>query len=882
MVLLKKHFRSATCLIAVAMAAPSPAVDVLTFHNDGARTGQNLAEVILTTSNVNPNTFGKLFTISVDGKVDAQPLYVSAQVMPDGKPHNLLIVATENDTIYAHDADSGAVLWQVSLLKSGEIASDNRGCGQVVPTIGVTGTPVIDLNKGPNGTIYVVAMSKNQSGLYFQRLHALNLKTGVEEFGGPVDIQASYPGTGDNSAGGSVIFDPKQYKARPGLLIINDTVYIGWSSHCDIHPYTAWLMGYDENSLVQVSVLNLTPNGQGGSIWQAGAGPATDLQGNILFLMANGSFDTTVTPEGLPVGGDYGNAFMKVTPLTRGLAVTDFFTMHNTVSESGADEDLGSGGAMVLPDMVDSIGATRHLAVGAGKDGIIYIVDRDHMGKFNPSTDQNYESPAVLPGGVFSSPAYFNGSLYYGAAGAAIQAFSFSAAKLAGTPVSQSSHAFPFPGTTPSISANGASNGILWSAENTSTAVLHAYNASNLGQELYNSNTALNSRDHFGSGNKFITPTIANGKVYVGTTNGVGVFGVFPGNVTPAITSATTASAIVGIPFRYQIAAANGPTTFGTTALPAGLVFNAASGTIAGIPSSSGIASVTISASNSAGSGSAILSIMIASKPTSGDPSGLGKLGLVWTNDLTRQAVWWYMSGPGGNNENSWDWISQFGVPGWRISAIADFDGDGYADLFWINDSTRQSIVWYMGGPGGNIERSWEWISQAGVPGWSLVGAADFDRDGIPDLVWQNDSTRQVVVWYMSGAGTNGAHTWAWLSQNGVPGWTIKAIGDFNHDSAPDVIWQSDSARQYIVWYMAQNGTAELSWEWVSQSGVPGWSVAGAGDFNGDGNIDLLLVNDSTRQTIFWYLSAPGTIAQHTWDWVSQYGVPGWQPIVSH
>ena len=610
-------------LIAGFSTAPTFAVDVLTNHNDAARTGQNLSEVILTPSNVNPTTFGRLLTLSADGKVDAQPLYVSGQVMADNQPHNLLIVATENDSVYAFDADSGATLWHVSLLLSGETPSDDRGCSQVEPTIGVTGTPLIDLSSGPNGTIYAVAMSKNSSSTYFQRLHALNLKTGADQFGGPVVIQGTYPGTGDNSSAGNVIFDPKQYKARPGVLLVNGVVYIGWSSHCDDRPYTAWLMGYDESSLAQVTLLNFTPNGQEGSIWQAGAGPAADAQGNIYFLMANGTFDTTLTSAGFPASGDYGNAFMKVAPFPIGLSVTDFFTMDNTVSESNGDVDLGSGGAMLLPDMVDANGVMRHLAVGAGKDANIYLVDRDNMGKFSATADLNYQLVAGLGGGVWSSPAYFNGSLYYGASGDTIRAFSFSQAKLSTSPTSQSAHAFPYPGATPSISANAANNGIVWVTENTSPAVLHAYNAANLGTELYNSNTASGSRDHFGSGNKYITPTIANGKVYVGTTNGVGVFGILPCNAAPVVTSSLTATAVVGTPFRYQITATNGPTSFGTTTLPAGLVFNSASGVIAGVPTGAGTSNVTISAINSAGSGSANLSIAISNAVGPAPPTGL-------------------------------------------------------------------------------------------------------------------------------------------------------------------------------------------------------------------------------------------------------------------
>jgi len=376
------------CLLVLLASSAIPwagAQDVLTYHNDNARTGQNLNETILTTSNVNVNTFGKLFVLSVDGKVDAQPLYLSAVTLPDATVHNVLFVATENDSLYAFDADTGASLWHVSMLKSGEVPSDDRGCSQVTPEIGVTATPAIDRGSGPHGTIYVVAMSKDASSNYYQRLHALDVTTGAEEFSGPVDVSATYP-----SNGGTVTFDPKQYKERPGLLIMNGVVYTSWSSHCDINPYTAWVISYAEGTLAQTSVLDITPNGSEGSVWQSGTGPAADANGNIYFLTANGTFDTTLNAQGFPVSGDYGNAFMKLSTTSNHLAVADYFNMFNTVSESNADEDLGSGGALVLPDMIDSLGVTRHLAVGAGKDSNIYLVDRDNMGKFNSSTNNIY------------------------------------------------------------------------------------------------------------------------------------------------------------------------------------------------------------------------------------------------------------------------------------------------------------------------------------------------------------------------------------------------------------------------------------------------------------------------------------------------------------
>jgi outer membrane protein assembly factor BamB len=504
---------------------PPPTTSVVaTFHNDNARTGQNLSESTLTTANVNANSFGLLFVIPVDGKVDGQPLYLP-NLNISGATHNAIFIVTEHGSVYAFDADNGTPLWQVSTLGSGESTSDDHGCSQVTPEIGITATPVIDPSAGGHGTIYFIAMSKDASGNYHQRLHALDVTTGAEEFGGPKEIQATYPGTGDNSSGGKVIFDPGQQLERPGLLLLNGVIYTAWGSHCDIRPYTGWVIGYDESTLSQTSVLNVTPNGNEGAFWMSGAAPSADPIGNIYALDANGVFDTTVNAQGFPIEGDFGNAFLKISTTNKQLEVADYFEMSNQGSENSTDEDLGSGGALVLPDMTDGSGKTRHLSIGAGKDGHIYVVDRDAMGKFNPSANNIYQDiPAA--GAVFSMPAYFNSTVYYGPSGSDIKAFPINNAQLGSSPTSQTAHSFPYPGATPSISANGTSNAILWAAENSNPAVLHAYDATNLANELYNSNQASGGRDHFGAGNKFIVPTVINGKVYVGTTNGVGVFGL--------------------------------------------------------------------------------------------------------------------------------------------------------------------------------------------------------------------------------------------------------------------------------------------------------------------------------------------------------------------
>ncbi len=505
----------------------TPADAVLTFHNDNPRTGQNLNETILTPGNVKAASFGKLFVISTDGKVDAQPLYLPNVNTPNHGTHNILYVASEHGTVYGLDADTGSVVWQISTLLSGEKTSDDHNCSQVTPEIGVTATPVIDSSAGPHGTIYVVAMSKDSSGTYHQRLHALDVTTGAEQFGGPQEIQATSPGNGDNSSGGSVVFAPGQYEERAGVLLVNGIVYTAWTSHCDHRPYTGWVIGYDQSTLAQVSVLNVTPNGSEGAIWMAGSGPAADTGGNIYLLDANGVFDTTLDARGFPNQGDFGNAFLKISTTNKQLAVADYFEMFNQAAENDSDQDLGSGGALVLPDFTDSTGKVRHLAVGAGKDKNIYVVDRDAMGGFNTNSNNIYQQVSgALSGSVFSMPAYFNDTVYYGAVKDRIKAFAISQARLATAPSSRTSHSFPYPGTTPSISANGTSNAILWAAENDDPAVLHAYDATNLATELYNSSQAPDSRDELSEGNKFIVPTVVNGKVYVGTINGVGVFGL--------------------------------------------------------------------------------------------------------------------------------------------------------------------------------------------------------------------------------------------------------------------------------------------------------------------------------------------------------------------
>jgi outer membrane protein assembly factor BamB len=527
---------SAKLSIATTSGNNPSASDVVTFKNDVARTGQYLVETTLTPANVNSSSFGLLRNLKVDGKVDAQPLYV-AQLTIGGAVHNVVFVATEHGSVYAFDADSGTQLWQVSLLASGETPSDAHACNQVTPEIGITSTPVIDRTAGAHGSLYIVAMSIDTSSKYHQRLHALDITTGAELLNGPTEISATFP-----NSGGTTTFEPGQYEERAALLLSNGTLYTSWTSHCDRPPYSGWIIAFNQATLARTSVLNIAPNSgvqlngstaaatNGPAIWMAGDGPAADPAGNVYLLSGNGRFETTLNANGFPNQGDYGNSFVKIANSGGTLSVADYFSMFNTVALSSTDDDLGSGGELLLPDMMDSNNTVRHLVVGAGKDARIYLVDRDNMGKFDPAKNNIWQQlDGVLGGGVFSSPAYYNGNLYYGAVGTTLKAFGLSGARLSAAPTSQSATTYPYPGTSPAISADGTANAIVWAHENQSSgtvAVLHAYDAANLAHELYNSTQASGSRDQFGAGNKFITPTVAAGKVFVGTTNSVGVFGL--------------------------------------------------------------------------------------------------------------------------------------------------------------------------------------------------------------------------------------------------------------------------------------------------------------------------------------------------------------------
>ena len=508
-------------LVLALLALPSPAqVNVLTYLNDNSRSGQNLQETVLSRSTVRSAGFGKVFSRAVDGYVYAQPLYRSDVTIPGRGVHNVVYVATEHDTVYAFDADSSdppddAPLWSVSFTSAAQgvstVPSTELGCGVLVPEVGITGTPVIDEG---TGTLYVVAKTK-EPGRYVQRLHALDVTDGAEKFGGPVEIVAAVAGSGDGNVGGNIAFDPFREIQRTGLLLANGVVYMGWASLCDIGPYHGWVIGYDAATLQPVSVFNTTPDGGLGGVWESGAAPAADADGNVYLVTGNGSFDADSG------GRDYGDSVLKL----RGATVVDFFTPFNEAALSAADLDLGSSSTLLLPDQP---GAHRHLLVTAGKDATIYVVDRDDMGRRGAQDNrQIVQSIAgALRGGVFGAAAYWNDSVYYVSVGDVPKAFQLAGGRLSTSARSQANTTFRYPGATPVISANGAVEGILWAVEMDASQqlVLHAYDATDLSQGLYDSAQA--GERGLGQAVKFTPPLVANGKVYVAGAERLTVFGV--------------------------------------------------------------------------------------------------------------------------------------------------------------------------------------------------------------------------------------------------------------------------------------------------------------------------------------------------------------------
>jgi hypothetical protein len=547
---------------------------IFTYHNDNARDGINTREFALSSSTVATSTFGKLFSCAVNGAVYAQPLWMKG-VSIAGGTHNVIVVATQHDSVYVFDADAKPCVtyWHVNLLDtlhggtSGEAPvkwNDVGHCyGDIYPEVGGTGTPVIDAT---TKTIYVVSASESNaknsgsciraSGNFYHRLHALDVATGSEKYNAPVTIAASIPGTGDGSVNGMVSFDSQHHHQRSGLAEAGGKIYVSFAAHEDATPYHGWLIAYKAvNVQQQLAVFNTTPNGINGAdggIWAGGSAPAIDPGGDIYISTGNGAFDELPPPP----NDDYGDSILRLHYVTGStlngvnLSITGYFTPYDQLALSQSDSDLGSGGVVLLPNQTGS--GPTYLLTEVGKEGVIYLIDRNNLGQYNSSNNnqivQSFKGPAH---GLWGVPVLWHNNLYVGGQHDAIRQFTFNpTTELFNTTVaSQTLLSFRFPGTIPSVSSQTSVHGIVWAIdaslfgyanENTGVncsvlplpaacsgpAILHAYNALNLAQEYWNSTQAANNRDRAGNAVKFVPPTIANGKVYVGTRTRVDVYGL--------------------------------------------------------------------------------------------------------------------------------------------------------------------------------------------------------------------------------------------------------------------------------------------------------------------------------------------------------------------
>ena len=517
-------------LIACAMVAPACG-QVTTSQYDNARTGANVNETTLTPQNVNAARFGKLFTLQADGDIYAQPLYLPGVEIPGKGKHNVVFIATEHDSVFAFDADGqpSTPLWQASFLAGDSVRpvpASAVQCPFIRPEIGITPTPVIDR---ATGTLFVLARTKESQGVlqgsrYVQRLHALAVTTGAEKFGGPVEIKGSVKGRGAGGSGGQIDFDPLRELPRASLLLANGQVYLTWASSCDVAPYHGWVMAYDAHTLAQTAVLNTSPEAEESGIWQGDTGPAADKDGNVFLATGNGKFDVDSG------GRDYGDSVLKLSIEKGSLMVRDFFTPFNQKELNSDDLDIGSGGPLLLPDQP---GPHPHLLLVGGKGASLYVIDRDRIGKYHAGDDSHAVQVLRIGSGIYSAPAYWNQHVYIFAADDVLKDFAVEHGKLPSLPVARGNTTFIDPGATPTVSANGSLNGIVWVLRSKgwrapdTNAELYAYDAANVAHELYNSEQN-SARDRAGLCLRFNIPTVANGKVYIGTKREVDVYGLLP------------------------------------------------------------------------------------------------------------------------------------------------------------------------------------------------------------------------------------------------------------------------------------------------------------------------------------------------------------------
>ena len=534
----------------LALVTPAQ-TNVTTQHNDIARTGANTTETTLTPANVNSTTFGKLFSQTVDGYVYAQPLYVAGVKLGTGTvlagtTHNIVFVATENDSVYAFDADSNgganaSPLWKVSLIDSAHGAGSGEkpvpqsdvATTDIVPQVGITGTPVIDTT---TNTMYVVAKSTVSDTTFIQRLHALDITTGAEKFGGPMALSGSVSGTGNGSSGGKLNFDPKWENQRPGLLLLNGIVYIGFAAHGDNGSWHGWILAYNASNLQQTGVWCPSANSLGSGIWMSGTGLAADVPsgkpyGRMFAVTGNGAFDALPTYTN---SMSYGDSVIRL-DLTNGVTtVQDDFTPHDQATLNGSDLDQASGGAVLLPD---SVGGGGRQLVQIGKSGRVYVLNRESLGGYNANNSTDPGQAVNLANGLWGSPAYWNGRVYIWPKSDKLRLYGFANGAITGQ-TSMSNESAGTYSPSPSISANGTTNGIVWSLKTDNfgsqgQAILYAHDATNVATLLYASSQNA-TRDNPGASVKFAVPTITNGKVYVGTETQISVFGLLGGQTQAA------------------------------------------------------------------------------------------------------------------------------------------------------------------------------------------------------------------------------------------------------------------------------------------------------------------------------------------------------------